>query len=102
MGLLKLFRDLITEHGSAKIQTKHIALLKEQLLINSQETLILKTEKQKLETENQILKTENENLKQENITLKEKIDKTNKTGKRSVSQCSIIQTQFEPPYDKLQ
>lgn len=54
-----LFEKLIIEHGSAVVQEKHIALLKEQFLL--------------LEKENASLKTENNALKNEIVNLKKKI-----------------------------
>jgi len=59
---------LIIEHGSSVIQSKHIALLKDELSI-------LKEKFSVLTTENASLKVENQNLKQETINLKKKIQK---------------------------
>ncbi len=57
--LSSLFEKLIIEHGSAVVQEKHIALLKEQFSL--------------LEKENTGLQTENNALKNEIINLKKKI-----------------------------
>jgi len=54
-----LFEKLIIEHGSAVVQEKHIALLKEQFSL--------------LEKENSGLKAENNVLKNEIVNLKKKI-----------------------------
>jgi len=54
-----LFEKLIIEHGSAVVQEKHIALLKEQFSL--------------LEKENSDLKAENNVLKNEIVNLKKKI-----------------------------
>lgn len=65
--LSSLFEKLIIEHGSAVVQEKHIALLKEQLSIFDREY-------SKLMAKNKSLETENKALKNENINLKKKID----------------------------
>ena len=62
-----LLDKLIIEHGSAVVQEKHIALLKEQLSLVEKENAELKAQKQSLEEENQALKNNN-------IYLKKKID----------------------------
>jgi len=64
---------LITEHGSATIQSKHIALLKEQLAILKEKFSVLVAEKEKTDAENEKLKTENQTLENENVNLKSKI-----------------------------
>lgn len=53
---IKAIEELIVEHGSAVVQGKHIALLREQLTILKEQFSIL-------ERENAQLKSENENLK---------------------------------------
>jgi len=58
-----LLDKLIIEHGSAVVQEKHIALLKEQLSLVEKENAELKAQKQSLEAENQALKNKNINLK---------------------------------------
>lgn len=73
-ALSDLFGKLVVEHGSAVVQEKHIALLKEQFAILERENTKLNVRLEKSESKNQILKTENKNLKKENIQLKKKID----------------------------
>ena len=50
--LFSPIEKLITEHGSAVIQSKHIALLKEQLTILKEKFSVLTNENEKLKTEN--------------------------------------------------
>lgn len=61
-ALSNLFSKLVIEHGSAVIQEKHIALLKEQFLLLEKENTELKAQKQILATENRHLKADNEKL----------------------------------------
>jgi FtsZ-binding cell division protein ZapB len=68
--LLSPLERLITEHGSATIQSKHIALLKEQFSIAEKEIAALKIEVSSLQSENENLKAENQELIQENEKLK--------------------------------
>ncbi len=63
MGLFEKLEKLINEHGSANIQEKHIAfirdelaILKEKFTMITQENSLLKTENQKLTTERDILR----------------------------------------------
>ena len=65
-ALSDLFGKLVIEHGSAVIQEKHIALLKEQFSL-------LEKENANLKAQNQALETEKQNFKIENINLKKKI-----------------------------
>jgi len=44
MGLLDLFSKLVVEHGSAEVQTKHIALFKDQLVAADKRILELESE----------------------------------------------------------
>lgn len=67
--MLQLFKDLINEHGSSDI-------LRERLLLASDQYSAL-------EKENVILKLENENLKIENNKLSEKITVYEKSAKKS-------------------
>ncbi len=81
-ALLKPLEKLITEHGSAAIQTKHIALLKEQL--TSAEKKI-----ESLGTENKDLKGIIKSKDTEITDLRIKIDqceKINKQLKQKISQ----------------
>ena len=83
MMLLEPLEKLITEHGSAVIQEKHIALLREQLAILDKKLTML-------ESENKVLKAENEALKPQNQTLTVEIDKLRQK----------IQ-EYEQPHDTL-
>jgi ATP-dependent 26S proteasome regulatory subunit len=65
-ALSDLFGKLVIEHGSAVIQEKHIALLKEQFTL-------LEKENTNLKSKIQILETENQNLKEKNGILTKKI-----------------------------
>ncbi|MDO8446410.1 MAG: hypothetical protein Q7T53_09985 [Deltaproteobacteria bacterium] len=83
MKLSTLFdpiEKLITEHGSAAIQEKHIALLREQLTI-------LKDKFSVLEAENHTLKSENQNLETENKQLKKIIDAFHKIPPKKEYVC---------------
>lgn len=51
MGLLDLFTKLVVEHGSAEVQSKHIALFKDQLALADKKI-------SELETENATLKSQ--------------------------------------------
>lgn len=68
-----LLNKLVIEHGSAVIQEKHIALLKEQATILEKKTVSLESEIMTLKEENTELKTLNQNLRNENIDLKQKV-----------------------------
>ncbi|KAF0145248.1 MAG: hypothetical protein FD156_1079 [Nitrospirae bacterium] len=81
-ALLKPLEKLITEHGSAAIQTKHIALLKEQLTLAEKKI-------ESFETENQNLKRIIKRQETEITDLRLKIDncqKINKQIKQKISQ----------------
>ena len=71
--LSDLFEKLVIEHGSAVIQEKHIALLKEQFSMLEKENAELRARKQ-------VLETENENFKNENINLRKKIQDYEKSS----------------------
>ena len=58
-ALYDLFGKLVIEHGSAVIQEKHIALLKEQFALLEKENTNLKAKIQILEAENQDIKQKN-------------------------------------------
>lgn len=73
-ALSDLFGKLVIEHGSAVVQEKHIALLKEQFAVLERENTKLNTRLEKSESDNKVLKTENKTLKKENIQLKKKIE----------------------------
>jgi len=67
------FEKLITEHGSAVIQEKHIALLREQLAILDKQFSVLSSENGTLKSENETLKSQNQALVVENDKLRQKI-----------------------------
>jgi hypothetical protein len=69
VALTEKFEKLITEHGSATIQSKHIALLKDQFAFLEKENAKLNTKLEKFVSKHQILRTENANLKKENAKL---------------------------------
>lgn len=73
--LLEPLEKLIIEHGSATIQSKHIALLREQLAILDNKFLLLTSENEVLKTENEKLKSKNHTLVTENKILRQKIQK---------------------------
>ncbi len=78
MKITSLFapiEKLITEHGSAVIQEKHIALLKEQLTLLKEKFSVLESENETLKTENQNLKTDNEQLKKKTEEYKNTLHK---------------------------
>lgn len=71
--LLEPLEKLITEHGSAVIQEKHIALLREQLSILKDQLAILDKKLTMLESENEKLKSQGQALAEENDKLRQKI-----------------------------
>ncbi|MCK4827440.1 ArsR family transcriptional regulator [bacterium] len=73
MGLLDFFDRFIVEHGSAKIQEKHIALLKEQVTVFDRKFLLLESDNRDFRAENEKLKANNLNLKEQNIELEKKL-----------------------------
>jgi len=72
-ALLAPIERLIVEHGSAMIQEKHIALLKEQFSIAEREIAKLAAEKEILQSELETLKAKYQTLQNENVNLKQKI-----------------------------
>lgn len=69
MGFLDLFNKLIVEHGSAEVQSKHIALVREQLTLADKRII-------ELETENTLFKSKLENAEttiQEQTTVIEEL-----------------------------
>ncbi len=78
VALTDKFEKLITEHGSATIQSKHIALLKDQFAILEKENAKLNTALEQSEAKNKVLKSENVNLKKGNSELKKKIESNQK------------------------
>ena len=72
-ALLEPLEKLITEHGSAAIQEKHIALLREQLAILKEKLSVLATDKEKTDKENEKLKSQIQVLEIENKDLRQKV-----------------------------
>lgn len=99
-ALFSPLERFITEHGSAMIQEKHIALLKEQFAILERENTKLNARLEKSEYEKQILKTENKNFKKENIQLKKKIESIQE-NLLDKGQISILQCLATLPSDKM-
>ena len=64
-ALPELFSKLVVEHGSAVVQEKHIALLKEQFALLEKELSASTLRASELEEENKRLKSDNQNLRQE-------------------------------------
>jgi len=79
-ALFDPIEKLITEHGSAVIQEKHIAFLREQLTV-------LKEKFSVLESENETFKTENHNLKTEIDQLKKQINEFHKKPPKKEYVC---------------
>lgn len=72
MGLLELFNQVITEHGSSAIKQERIELFRERLafadikLADAANTIAaLKDDKERMELDNQRLADDNNNLKRE-------------------------------------
>ena len=86
-ALSDLFNKLITEHGSAGIQTKHIALLREQASILERQLLEAAAKNALLTEENHKLEAENENLKKENASLKIQIYRIKKNEDPPGDKC---------------
>jgi phage shock protein A len=72
-ALLAPLEKFITEHGSAKIQEKHIALLKEQYSILEKENIKLTTENKALQSKISVLESEKQALIKESENLRKKI-----------------------------
>ncbi|HEY4257690.1 MAG TPA: hypothetical protein VGM66_10775 [Candidatus Udaeobacter sp.] len=62
---------LIEEHGSAAVQSKHIAFLREQLSVLKEQFALLQAENERLKAENTELKTRNDDLRQQIEKLKQ-------------------------------
>jgi len=100
----ELLGKLGSEHFSAEVQGKHIALLKEQFTILERENAKLIISLEKSELKNQILKSENKNLKNEAIQLKKKIEAFEKpTHDNSFpkEQILILKCLSKIPTDKM-
>lgn len=86
-ALPDLLGKLGSEHFSAEVQTKHIALLKEQFGVLERENKKLASEKTELKAENKILKAQNKALEKENINLKIEIESHKKTPAKRWAEC---------------
>ena len=86
-ALPDLLGKLGSEHFSAEVQTKHIALLKEQFGVLERENKKLTTEKAELKAENKILKAKNKALEKENINLKIEIESHQKPPAKKWATC---------------
>jgi hypothetical protein len=86
-ALPDLLGKLGSEHFSAEVQGKHIALLKEQFGVLERENSKLSSEKAELKAENKILKAKNKALEQENINLKIEIESHKKPPVKKWAEC---------------
>ena len=75
MGLIDLFNQWITEHGSAVVQEKHLSLFRDQLIAVDKKAALLESENTILKTENAKLKTTVNQLTKDNEELRSKIQK---------------------------
>lgn len=73
MGLLDLFSKLVVEHGSAEVQSKHIALFKDQLALADKRILELESKVSELESKLENAETTIQELTKENKILRSKI-----------------------------
>ena len=69
MGLIDLFNQWVTEHGSAAAQEKHIALFRDQLVAADKKIASLNEELTSCRMTNETLKSENIILKEEKSNL---------------------------------
>jgi len=90
-SLIALIDRLITEHGSASILEKHIALLKDQATLIEKKLLLFESENRVLREENERYKTENSHLDNENVDLKNKL----KAQKQTSQDISLPEEQKE-------
>lgn len=73
MGLTQLFNEWIVERGSAKVQEKHIALFKDQLMLADKKISQLKSENEILKTEFEESESDLKKSQEENEILRSKI-----------------------------
>lgn len=73
MGLLGLFSKLVVEHGSAEVQSKHIALFKDQLALADKKTVQLESEVASLKSKLEKAKSNFQESQEENEILRSKI-----------------------------
>lgn len=86
-ALPDLLGKLGSEHFSAEVQGKHIALLKEQFGVLERENKKLAAEKAELKAENKILKAQNKALEKENINLKIEIESHKNPPVKKWAEC---------------
>jgi hypothetical protein len=77
MGLIDLFNQWITEHGSATVQEKHLSLFRDQLIASDKKSAVLESENTILKTENAELKAKVDQLTKDNEKLRGKIQEGN-------------------------
>jgi seryl-tRNA synthetase len=83
MGLTELFNEFIVEHGSAKVQEKHIALFKDQLALADKSIAKLESEIASLKNKLKNSQTTIEQLTKENDELKQRIKETDNSSHSS-------------------
>lgn len=83
MGFLDLFNKLIVEHGSAEVQSKHIALVRDQLALADKRVLDLKSENALLTSKHENAETTIQELTKENEILRSKIQEYESLAKNS-------------------
>jgi len=79
MGLLDLFTKLVVEHGSSEVQSKHIALFKDQLALADKKITELETENTALKSQLTNAETTIQKLTKEHEELRAKEQKYEKT-----------------------
>ncbi|MFA7061547.1 MAG: hypothetical protein WC156_12125 [Pedobacter sp.] len=73
MGLLDLFSKLVVEHGSAEVQSKHIALFKDQLALADKKSVQLESEVASLKSKLEKAESDFRESQEENEILRGKI-----------------------------
>jgi predicted nuclease with TOPRIM domain len=83
----ELLGKLATEHVSAEVQGKHIALLKEQFGVVERDIARLTAEKSELKAENKTLKAKVKSLEKKNVDLTKIIEFQNKPTVKKWAEC---------------
>lgn len=98
MGFLDLFNRLIIEHGSAEVQSKHIALVREQLALADKRIAELESENSLLKSKLENTETTIQELTKENEKLQTKIQEYENIQKKPLHK----QERGEPwsPFDE--
>jgi len=86
MGFLDLFNKLIVEHGSAEVQGKHIALVRDQLALADKRILDLESENTVLTSKLKNAETTIQKLTEENDMLRDKIQEYENLAKNTKNQ----------------